>query len=152
MKRKSIVLNDQSGFTLIEAILSLFLMTSILSFLPLMYYSYSAIDRSVSLEEDYEWNVFIIQFRNELYTVDTLRLGSNERIYLEKNPLAIKYERHGTVIRRQVNELGHEIVLQNVRKLSLREEVPMLLMTVEFMNGTIEQASFLLPVQEVEMP
>lgn len=151
MKEKSIVFSDQSGFTMIEAIFSLFLLISIMTLLPIFYYSYTAIDRSVELEEDYEWNIFIIQFRKELASMDSLRIGSYDRIYMEKNAVPVKYERHGMVIRRQVSETGHEVVLQNVRRMMVREEFPMLLMSVEFMNGSTRHASFLLPIKKEEL-
>lgn len=148
MRKKLTVLTEQSGFTLLEAIFSIFIITVIMSLLPLMYHWFSAIDRSLSPEEDFEWNIFLIQLRDELRTADSFRSGSKERIYLLKNRISIKYERHSWNIRRQVEDKGHEVVLQNVRKFEVKEEAPMLAIHVEFLNGTKEEARFLMPPRE----
>lgn len=149
MKKKQFVLTEQSGFTLLEAILSIVILTAIMSILPLMYHWFSAIDRTLSLEEEFEWNIFLIQLRDELGTIDSYRSGT-ERIYITKNRLSIKYERHTWNIRRQVGDRGHEIVLQNVRRFDVKEEDPMLLIRVEFLNGRKEEAMFLMPPREEE--
>ncbi|GIN19981.1 hypothetical protein J1TS3_11150 [Siminovitchia fordii] len=147
MKKKRIVLTEQSGFTLLEAIFTIFIITVVISLLPLMYYWLFAIDRSLSPEEDFEWNIFLIQLRDELAAADSFRNGS-ERIYLLKNRVSIKYERHSWNIRRQVGDMGHEVVLQNVRRFEVKEEAPMLAIHVEFLNGTKEEARFLMPAGE----
>lgn len=151
MKEEQFVLNDQSGFTLLESLFTIVILTVIMSMLPLMYHSFSAIDRSISLEEDYEWNIFLIQLRDELVTVESCRLGT-ERVYLLKNAISIKYERFQRSIRRQVGDKGHEIVLQNVRTFDVREEALMLVINVEFMNGTKEEARFIMPQREEGVP
>lgn len=144
MKVKQSVWNNESGFTLLEAMMTMFIFCLILSFIPLMYLSYSTVERTISTEKDYEWNIFLIQFRNELYSADSWRVGSNQRIFLEKSSIPISYERYGRVVRRQVRDMGHEIVLQHVTRLSFRKESPMLYMTVEFADGTTEEAAFYL--------
>lgn len=145
MKVKRPVWNNESGFTLPEAIMTMAIFCLILSFMPLMYLSYSAVERTISTEKDYEWNIFLIQFRSELYSADAWRVGSNQRIFLENNDIPISYERYGKVVRRQVRDMGHEIVLQNVARLTFREESPKLYMMVEFADGTTEEAAFYLP-------
>lgn len=150
MKKKCCVWINQSGFTLLEAIFSIFILTAIMSLLPLMYQWFSAIERSVSIEEDFQWNIFLIQLRDELDEVDSGRLGT-ERIYLLKNNIPVKYERYKSSVRRQVSGKGHEVVLQNVEKFDVREEGPMLLIHVEFTDGTKEEARFLMPPREEEV-
>lgn len=113
----------------------------ILSFIPLMYLSYAAVERSISTEKDYEWNIFLIQFRRELYSAEDWTVGSDERILIEKNDIPISYERYGRVVRRKVRDKGHEIVLQNVAGFSFRKERPGIYMMVEFADGTTKEAS-----------
>lgn len=148
MKKKDFALSNQAGFTLLESIFSILIITVIMSLFPLMYHWFSAVDRSLSPEEDYEWNIFLIQLRDELSTTDSFRSGSHERIYLLKNRVSIKYERYSLNIRRQVEDKGHEVVLQNVRRFEIREEDPMLTIYVEFLDGTKEEARFLMPPRE----
>lgn len=148
MKVKRPVWNNESGFTLLEAIMTMVIFCLILSVMPLMYLSYSAVEQTLSTEKDYEWNLFLIQFRNELYSADAWRVGSNQRIFLEKNGMPISYERYGRVIRRKVRDTGHEIVLQNVGRLTFRRESSKLYMMVEFSDGTTEEAAFYLPFGE----
>lgn len=84
MKVKQSVWNNECGFTLLEAIMTMVISSLILSFIPLMYLSYAAVERSISTEKDYEWNIFLIQFRRELYSAEDWTVGSDERILIEK--------------------------------------------------------------------
>ncbi|MFD1705393.1 competence type IV pilus minor pilin ComGF [Siminovitchia sediminis] len=144
MKKNHIVWSNRSGFTLLETIFSIFIVSVILSLLPLLYYWFFSIDRALSVEGDFEWNTFLIQLRKELETADTIFLRP-ERMYLTKNHSIIKYERFQRNIRRQVDDKGQEIVLQNVRRFSVREEFPMFVIEVEFMNGKTDEARFRSP-------
>jgi competence protein ComGF len=145
MKKKHCALKNKSGFTLAETIVTMMIFCLILSFMPLMYQTHAAIDRTISTGKDFEWNMFLIQFRKELYSAENWRIGLNERIFLMKNGIPVTYERYGKVIRRQVRDAGHEIVLQNVNKLSFSKADPTLYMVVEFEDGSTEEASFFLP-------
>lgn len=129
--------------------MTLFIFTLILSFVPMIYHSFSLIDRSITLEEDFEWNLFLIQLRNELQDVDGWRVV-DRRLYIEKNNAMIKYEPYGQVIRRQVNELGHEIILQGVQNIQFQKQEQILSMNVDFMNEQSREARFLIQVKKGE--
>ena len=72
----------------------------IISILPIMVYLFAAIDRSVGVENDFEWNLFLIQFRQELQKADEWVIYSN-RVFLVIKEQAITYESYGDTIRRR---------------------------------------------------
>ncbi len=141
MKTSNDVLNNESGFTMLEAVMTIFIFTLILSFIPFMYQSFVSIERSIELEEEYEWNLFLIQLRNELQGGDQWQVRGS-RLFIEKNHLVIQYEPYGQVVRRRVNETGHEIVLQSVEKIQLFQQEKQLIMAVTFFNGKEKEARF----------
>ncbi|MEK3890747.1 competence type IV pilus minor pilin ComGF [Bacillus sp. FSL K6-3431] len=152
MKNWKDVLNNDSGFTLLESILSMLILMTIMTILPLIFYAFSAIDRSVNVEDDFEWNLFLIQFRNEVKNADRLIIYSN-RVFIDKpEQQSIYYEQYGTSIRRRVNNFGHEIVLQELKKAKFEKDEGALLLQVEFLNGTNEEARISIPVMEEEEP
>lgn len=149
MKKKRSAWTDQSGFTLIESIMSMLILSLIISILPIIIYMFAAIDRSVEVENDFEWNLFLIQFRQELQKADEWVIYSN-RVFLVIKEQAITYESYGDTIRRRVNNLGHEIVLQKIDKVSFSKQNRNLFMAVDFKNALGEEARFLLPEPKVK--
>lgn len=144
--KKSVWVN-QAGFTLIEAMLSMIILTVIMSVVPLIFSAFTAIDRSVAVEEDYEWNLFLIQLRNELKNNDG-NLVNDIRLIILKGQNVIYYEKYGSTIRRRVNKMGHEIVLQNVGDMDFSNKDGSIVLTVYFINGVVEEAFF--PMTEME--
>nr|WP_285865225.1 competence type IV pilus minor pilin ComGF [Lederbergia lenta] len=150
MRSGNIACNNERGFTLIEAILSMLMLSIIMMILPLIFHTFSALDRSINVEDDFEWNLFLIQFRKEVEDADKLWIYSN-RIFIDKNNRSIYYEQYGQSIRRRVNNAGHEIVLQQLRKATFVEQEERLVLTVEFVNGTSEEARFSIPLMKEEV-
>ncbi|MCR2820381.1 competence type IV pilus minor pilin ComGF [Lederbergia panacisoli] len=143
------VLNNQKGFTLLDSIFSMFILTIIMSVIPLIIQSFSAIDQAISVEEDFEWNLFLIDFRSELVEAEKVRVYSN-RILIDKNNFLTIYETYGDSIRRTFNNKGHEIVLQYVPSVKFSQIDQMLLLHVVFSNGVKEEARFVIPPEKEE--
>ncbi|MBS4199655.1 ComGF family competence protein [Bacillus sp. FJAT-49732] len=144
-------MNDQKGFTLLDSIFCMLILTIIMSLMPLLFHSFAVIDRTIKVDEDFEWNLFLIQLRNELEDAEKVYVNTHpNRILIEKN-LMIIYETHGNRIRRTVNEKGHEIVLQHVSSVSFTKIDHMLLVNVSFTNGVKEEARFIIPAEKEEL-
>ncbi|HEY4554779.1 MAG TPA: competence type IV pilus minor pilin ComGF [Bacillaceae bacterium] len=149
MKTNSHAWSDQEGFTLLEAIMGIFVLSIVVSLIPLMLKTFVSIDRVLTVEKDYEWNLFLIQFRKELNEIKKRHMD-RERVYLDGTNLVITYEKYGSVIRRKVNDKGHEIVLQNVKSVLFYDVERGIGMAVEFQDGTREEARFFISEPEEE--
>lgn len=149
MKKIKNVLNKQSGFTLLEAIMNIFILSVIMLFLPLIFQSVNAIDKVIEVEDDFEWNLFLIGLRNELKEADHVAVVK-PYLFIEKGALKIQYVQYGLVVRRQVDGSGHEVVLQNIKSLYLLKEDNRLHIQTEFLSGVEDEASFLLPLGKEE--
>ncbi|WP_100398368.1 competence type IV pilus minor pilin ComGF [Bacillus sp. FJAT-44742] len=109
----SIVPILNKGFTLIETLISLVIVTTIAAFLPL---AISSLDGTGSIERmksEQEKNIFFQQLRLDTKYTGTITTGI-QRIELEEETDIITYELIGTNIVRKVNQKGYEIVLQHV--------------------------------------
>lgn len=141
---RSVSLRDE-GFTLIEAVISLFVVSVIMTMVPMIIQSLASVERSLASEQDFEWNVFLIQFEEEMADVETYRVGRNERIFFMKKGQTVSYERYGQSVRRQVGDRGHEIVLQQIKKITFIQGDRLLRLQVDYLDGKSAEAQFLLP-------
>lgn len=150
MKKKKIVFHHDGGFTLLEVILNIMLLSIIMLFVPLVFHSLKTIDQVIQIEEDYEWNLFLIGLRDELKSADHVHV-IKPYLFIEQGPIKIQYVQHGLVIRRQVNNTGHEIVLQNVKSTHFTKNEGSLYIQVEFLSGIREDAYFKISKGEEEL-
>lgn len=144
MKNKLNVLSNSYGFTVMEAILVMFILSIIMMIFPLLFQTIIAITQSLQVAEDYEWNLFLIDLRHELQNVDEV-VVFQERIHLLRENMLVTYERYGETIRRRVNNSGHEVVLQQVKQLHFYKDQQLLTLEIEFVTGMKDEALFLLP-------
>lgn len=139
------VLNKQSGFTLLETLFSMMLITLIMSIMPFIFQTIHTLDRLLETDQDYEWNLFIIGLRKELEEseqINVMKLNSKTSLILEKRNQVITYEPYGQSLRRKVNKLGHEIVLQEIHSIEFILNEEEVLIQVEFLDGLIDEARF----------
>lgn len=144
MKNKLNVLSNSYGFTVMEAILVMFILSIIMMIFPLLFQTIIAITQSLQVAEDYEWNLFLIDLCHELQNVDEV-VVFQERIHLLRENMLVTYERYGETIRRRVNNSGHEVVLQQVKQLHFYKDQQLLTLEIEFVTGMKDEALFLLP-------
>lgn len=148
MSIKNIVWNNHRGFTLIEAMLHMLILSIIMSLIPLIMYYLSSVDRIMSVQHDYEWNLFLINFRHEIADADPISVY-RQRVLASKNEqVTYRFEVYGTVLRKRVNNTGHEVILQNIRDAAFIKFDDHFTFEVEFLDGTKEKAIFLLPEQK----
>ncbi|MGE8204498.1 competence type IV pilus minor pilin ComGF [Heyndrickxia sp. NPDC080065] len=127
--------------------LSLLLISMILSFFPLFIKVFEQINHSLSTEEDYEWNLFVIQLRKELRISDKWKVTDN-KLYLDVNDEKVMYEQYGNLIRRRVNEMGHEVVLQRVKAISITGDQNQIVFHVQFLTNHQKEAHHIPPSTE----
>ncbi|WP_433743116.1 competence type IV pilus minor pilin ComGF [Falsibacillus pallidus] len=124
---------NEKGFTLVESLVVLLIFTIICSFLPLIFSAFQSF-RSFDPGIDYEWQLFLIQLRNEAHEAE--RVSESEgKIIMQTTQGEVLYEKYQTVIRRRVNQLGHEIVLQDIQSAELKLDSSQILISIQFRGG-----------------
>jgi competence protein ComGF len=106
----------QKGFTLIEALIAFSIGCTLLTFFPIvinMFYE----QKKAELNEK-EVELFFTQAGKEIREAITLNETWRKLEIIKQDGKKVTYERYGTLIRRQVNEKGHEVMLQNVKRFS----------------------------------
>lgn len=144
MKSKRSVLIEQKGFTLLETMVTVLILATVMMSMPLIFQMFHSIDRTVTIEEDFEWNLFLIHLRQDMLDANQFRI-TNTRLYYVKNNQGIMYEDYGNTLRRRKDALGHEVILQNIKTHRFSIEGHLISLKVEFVNGVEEEAQFVIP-------
>ncbi|HLR14423.1 MAG TPA: competence type IV pilus minor pilin ComGF [Bacillota bacterium] len=131
-------MNNTKGFTLLSALFSLSVLIMIL---PLLSMSLKLVQ-----QDPHEYTIdvhhFFIFLRNDIIQATevestnhslTLRLGSN---------VDATYQLYGTVIRRQVQNKGHEIYIRNVQSLGFQQTDHRINIEVTTTNGEKYEKEF----------
>lgn len=113
MKWHTNLLQGQRGFTLIESLLSLYILTFV-STLIIMLLSTLFFQMDNATIQPLEWENFIIQSQSELREVNDWWVDNDIIHFTSTDNEHVTYSLYKNVIRRQVNGTGHEVLLQNV--------------------------------------
>jgi len=132
---------SEKGFTLAESIITLMIAVTILSLVPLVIKGFNHINHSLSTEESYEWNIFLMQLRREIRNSSSVDISGNKLI-LQVNGEWVTYESFGLLLRRRVNGAGHEVVLQKVRNAEFTMKENHINLVIQFTNDRQEIAGF----------
>ncbi|MED1205146.1 competence type IV pilus minor pilin ComGF [Heyndrickxia acidicola] len=131
--------SNQDGFTLVESILTMMTAAMILSFYPLIIQAFKQMDRAFAPEENYEWNLFVIEMRQEImYSTDYI--AGKSQLKLTVKGAEVSYEQYANSIRRRVENTGHEVVLQKVDTVSFLPDSAGFNVLVTFQDGREREA------------
>lgn len=140
---------NEKGFSLIECILSLLILSTILCFFPLLIKAYERIDHAISTEKDFEWNLFLMELRKELRTSNGWEVTKNG-LYLKSGQEIVVYEKYNNLIRRRVDGKGHEVVLQKIKQINFSSNKNEIILHVQFTNNHTREAHLFFPLRENE--
>lgn len=140
-------MKSDKGFSLIEVLITLGILSSCVLLLT---FAISQIQTTRSLikdERQIEWHLFINQLEHEL--------RDSEEVYATKSELTLKktdpkdqlkktvtYNRHFSIIRRQVGSLGHQPILMKVKSVAFHLLDEKLSIDVDFQNGETYRAVY----------
>lgn len=132
------------AFTLLETILSITIILSISSLIPLFFQCYNKTIQLSNIDQTTEWQLFLIQTRLELEKATNIQIDGNKLSFSNGKDL-ITYSKYNDLVRRQVNGKGHEPLLTNVKDYQLIKKEKQLHLTVQDSNTQIYTSVFALP-------
>lgn len=98
--------NGSPAFTLLETILSITIILSISSLIPLFFQCYNKTIQFSNIDQTTEWQLFLIQTRLELEKATNIQIDGNKLSFSNGKDL-ITYSKYNYLVRRQVNGKGH---------------------------------------------
>lgn len=107
---------NQKGFTLVEVMTAFILVTLIVTVFMHAYTIWRHVDTSINNPTDQELLLFQMQL-NRLFELETdFEISSKSGIdtWSDDHQDVISYSQYQGLIRRQVNNLGHEVLMQRI--------------------------------------
>lgn len=108
---------NSKGFTLLNALFSLFILLLILQFLPIIMKQLSP--PSYERQNPVEVYQFFHFLRDELYQTDAISLSKNGVNFLQGDGRIINIDLYHQLIRQRVNNRGYEVLLHDVKSFSV---------------------------------
>ncbi|WP_221769058.1 competence type IV pilus minor pilin ComGF [Listeria marthii] len=136
--------NGSSAFTLLETILSITIILSISSLIPLFFECYNKTIQLSNIDQTTEWQLFLIQTRLELEKASNIQVNDNTLSFTNGNDL-ITYSKYNDLIRRQVNGRGHEPLLTKIKDYQLTKKEHQLHLKVQDFQAKTYTSVFPLP-------
>ncbi len=128
---------------MLESLIVLTVFTACAASIPLLYDGVYRTTEVGKAEKNTEWELFIIQLRNEMQISQGWHLSGTTLQYsaVGSNDSMVSISKYNDKIRRQVNGQGHEVLLQNVKSAIFSIEGGKVYIHVTFSNGEQEGAS-----------
>ncbi|MDO5456952.1 MAG: competence type IV pilus minor pilin ComGF [Atopococcus tabaci] len=140
--------NDE-GFTLIEALISLFVVSLSLFLMNSLLLNIQTVIPKIDHQKQAEWHVFLHQLPYEIEGYQ-LELADNRELLFtsDEGSKIYIYLRNGRVVK-QVNYEGHQPLLMDVKSIQYQNyEENLINVNVEFLTG--EQYAAVLPIEKRE--
>jgi competence protein ComGF len=132
-------MKNQSGFTLLEVLISFSIVLLILSFLtPFLQLITEEKKEGLNL---YEWEVFKQQAAMEIRATEEMTLSVDKLSFIGSVGEKISYEHYQGIIRRRVNGAGHEVMLQHIASVKYEPVVNGVFISIVDSSGEIFQSS-----------
>ncbi|WP_079530640.1 competence type IV pilus minor pilin ComGF [Halobacillus hunanensis] len=123
--------NDR-GFTLIESLFCLTLLSILLTLsLPLL----KLID-SPLYSEDLSVHQFFTFLEEEINLSSQVLSSNNKLSITDPDGRLVTISKYNDVVRRQVNQTGHELLITNIRNLTFTQEKDLLIVSLVLKDGT----------------
>ncbi|MBX9956219.1 ComGF family competence protein [Peribacillus simplex] len=130
-----VMLRKNDGFTMIELLFSLLiLMTTSLFVLQLFSIIHTQM-RSVDKLHPKEWEVFTMQMKQEVRSSKAQDVMGN-KLYLLSGEQLSSLEQYEDKVRRRVNGMGHEVILQNISEFRVNKDGSVIVINITDKAGT----------------
>lgn len=140
--QKNVYYKDASpAFTLLETILSITIILSISSLIPLFFQCYHKTIELSNLDQTTEWQLFLIQMRLEWEKASNVKVEKEQLSFQVENK-KITYTKFNNVLRRQVDGKGHEPLLAQIKEWRFIKNNNQLILEVDFSDSTFYTSRF----------
>ncbi|MBY6035520.1 prepilin-type N-terminal cleavage/methylation domain-containing protein [Fictibacillus nanhaiensis] len=117
-------MKSKKGYTLIEVVIALGVLLMIASLLPSFLIP---IQKQPPLSQLEETSLFFSMLGKEIREGKLLEVNNNILFITDSNGDVKSFSKYHTLIRKQVNGLGHEVWLQNINSIKLEKQSDLLL-------------------------
>lgn len=140
------------GFTLLECVIALLLLSLSLLVIPMMMQQSKQINHQVLGRDEQAWHVFLIQLENKLSEGKFSHIKNN-KIYFYKfrEKTNVPYEcrielnqSKGELVIRE--DGGYEPILTEVQSLRITQETKRVLIEITFLNGEVKKSQWNDPI------
>jgi competence protein ComGF len=109
---------SKNGHTLIEAIIVLAVLLMLSSLIPLLFIP---IQKQPPISQLEETSLFFSMLGKEIREGKTIEVYNNSLYITLSNGNVLSFSKYHSLIRKQVNGLGHEVWMQNIREMVLEK-------------------------------
>lgn len=110
--------DSQKGYTLMEAFIALTVLLMLSSLIPLMFIPIQKPPPITQLEET---SLFFSMLGKEIREGKSIEVNNNSLSVTLSNGNVLNFSRYHSLIRKQVNGLGHEVWVQNISEMVLKK-------------------------------
>jgi competence protein ComGF len=104
-------LKKSEAFSLIEVIIALSVLLLLTSLIPLLF---TPLQKNPSPSQFEDTSLFFAMLGKEIREASSLTIENNSLFLTRSNDDVVSFSKYRTLIRKQLNGLGHEVWLQNI--------------------------------------
>jgi competence protein ComGF len=116
--------DSQKGYSLMEAFIALTVLLMLSSLIPLLFIPIQKQPPNPQLEET---SLFFSMLGKEIREGKSIEVNNNSLYVTHTNGNILSFSRYYSLIRKQVNGLGHEVWVQNISEMVLKKHSDVLL-------------------------
>ena len=129
------MLRKNDGFTMIEMLFSLMILMTTSLFVLQLFSIINTQMGSVDKLHPKEWEVFTMQMKQEVRSSKVQDVMGNKLFLLSGEQLS-SFEQYEDKVRRRVNGMGHEVILQNISKFRVEKDGSVIVINITDKAGT----------------
>ncbi|AOH55687.1 hypothetical protein ABE28_015105 [Peribacillus muralis] len=136
-----VILRQNDGFTMIEMLFSLLILLIISLFVLQLFSIIQTQVGAIDKLHPKEWEVFTMQMQQEVRSSKFQDVAGN-RLYLLTGEKLSFIEQYEDKVRRRVDGMGHEVILQNISRFKVEKDGGVIILEITDKAGTTFSRSF----------
>ena len=120
----------ERGFTLLETLFALFAFIIMSSLILQMFIVIAPVQTKAKSLNMMEWEIFLLNIKREVKISTSSQVNHNQLRLMVDNQV-ILIEQYQNLLRRRVDDEGHEVMLQGVKSFRVHQEDSFIIVTVK---------------------
>lgn len=134
---------DEQGYTLLESIFQLLIMTAFIHLLLMLFFWKGSIEQRYADYTSTQWELFSADLQQLLVEVSEIQLlNGGKVIHFRNNRGSVDIEQSGSVIRKRVTGDGHVPLFTGIRSVAFTLDSMTLTVLVTMLDGTVKVRGF----------